>query len=291
MLQKDKLGTTYREFSRQRYNKYRHQYPKMRESEIVVRIIKEWENMDTPKKKNLYERYEASKSIKDDDNRSVFSTAHKTAQKTARLSPTPYSKTHLPKATIYPPLFPYKKDEEMDSDFNRNSDRQSEDLQSNRSSYSIIVREQGEGSFVSNRNYHYIQFYKYNYARLMHEHPRWSAVQISQIIKLEWEKKKKTMKAKSSKKITKQRKRSTKPISGRVFFKNLNKGKLSTKEYVQVWRRLPEESKKRYGLWSKGGNEASRKKPDQLIFKTKHVTPEDILSRQISQRVMEGMDA
>jgi hypothetical protein len=42
-LDKNDLAKLYREFSRQKYNKYRHQFPRMRESELVSKIIKEWE--------------------------------------------------------------------------------------------------------------------------------------------------------------------------------------------------------------------------------------------------------
>lgn len=42
-LKKEDLAKLYREFSRQKYNKYRHQFPRMRESELVSKIIKEWE--------------------------------------------------------------------------------------------------------------------------------------------------------------------------------------------------------------------------------------------------------
>ena len=43
----DMTGRVYREFSRQKYNKYKHQYPKMRESEIVSKIIREWDALST----------------------------------------------------------------------------------------------------------------------------------------------------------------------------------------------------------------------------------------------------
>jgi hypothetical protein len=38
-LQAEHMGKLYREFSRQKYSKYKHQFPKMRESEIVSKII------------------------------------------------------------------------------------------------------------------------------------------------------------------------------------------------------------------------------------------------------------
>lgn len=46
----DKKNQVYREFSRERYNKYKRQFPRMRESEIVSKIIKEWEAMGEEKK-------------------------------------------------------------------------------------------------------------------------------------------------------------------------------------------------------------------------------------------------
>ena len=45
-LQAEHMGKLYREFSRQKYSKYKHQFPKMRESEIVSKIIHEWDAMD-----------------------------------------------------------------------------------------------------------------------------------------------------------------------------------------------------------------------------------------------------
>lgn len=54
----DMMGKVYREFSRQKYNKYKHQYPKMRESEIVSKIIREWDCLDHLAKENLQKQYE-----------------------------------------------------------------------------------------------------------------------------------------------------------------------------------------------------------------------------------------
>ena len=41
-LKKEELSKLYKEFSRQKYNKYKHQFPRMKESELVIKIIKEW---------------------------------------------------------------------------------------------------------------------------------------------------------------------------------------------------------------------------------------------------------
>lgn len=52
------MGKVYREFSRQKYNKYKSQFPKLRESEIVSKIIKEWDALDSPAKESLQKAYE-----------------------------------------------------------------------------------------------------------------------------------------------------------------------------------------------------------------------------------------
>ena len=51
------MGQVYREFSRQKYNKYKHQYPQLRESEVVNRIIKEWDQLGEVAKLNLKKLY------------------------------------------------------------------------------------------------------------------------------------------------------------------------------------------------------------------------------------------
>jgi hypothetical protein len=55
--EKEALSKVYREFSRQKYNKYKLQFPKMRESEIVSKIIKEWDTLDLVAKNNLKKIY------------------------------------------------------------------------------------------------------------------------------------------------------------------------------------------------------------------------------------------
>ena len=47
------MGKVYREFSRQKYNKYKAQFPKLRESDIDSKIIKEWDALDQVAKDNL----------------------------------------------------------------------------------------------------------------------------------------------------------------------------------------------------------------------------------------------
>jgi hypothetical protein len=61
------MGLVYREFSRQKYNKYKHQYPKMRESEIVNKIIREWGTLDPASKSRLKKVYCQNRSLPNED--------------------------------------------------------------------------------------------------------------------------------------------------------------------------------------------------------------------------------
>ena len=65
-LTKPELAKLYREFSRQKYNKYRHQFPRMRESELVSKIIKEWESFGVQEKEDLYRTYITEKHLSDE---------------------------------------------------------------------------------------------------------------------------------------------------------------------------------------------------------------------------------
>lgn len=60
------MGKVYREFSRQKYNKYKHQFPKMRESEIVSKIIREWDSLDPVAKLRLKKVYKQNRALPTD---------------------------------------------------------------------------------------------------------------------------------------------------------------------------------------------------------------------------------
>lgn len=62
----DNMGRVYREFSRQRYNKYRSQFPKLREADIVVRILREWDRMNSEEKQHLSSEYVRKNYIKEE---------------------------------------------------------------------------------------------------------------------------------------------------------------------------------------------------------------------------------
>lgn len=61
------MGKVYREFSRQKYNKYKTQFPKLRESDIVGKIIKEWDALDQVAKDNLRKTFESKNYLTNED--------------------------------------------------------------------------------------------------------------------------------------------------------------------------------------------------------------------------------
>jgi hypothetical protein len=65
-LKKEELGKLYKEFSRQKYQKYKHQFPRMRESELVSKIIKEWESLSNQEKLRLYQSYSDNQELPED---------------------------------------------------------------------------------------------------------------------------------------------------------------------------------------------------------------------------------
>lgn len=64
---KEEMGMVYREFSRQKYNKYKLQFPKMRQSEIITKIIKEWEALNDEAKLTLKRTFQQNKFLSTDD--------------------------------------------------------------------------------------------------------------------------------------------------------------------------------------------------------------------------------
>ena len=53
----DRMSKVYRQFSREKYNKYKRQFPRLRESEIVSKIIKEWESLNEEAKKEIERKH------------------------------------------------------------------------------------------------------------------------------------------------------------------------------------------------------------------------------------------
>lgn len=81
------LGRVYRQFSRQKYNKYKAQFPKLRESDIVTKIIKEWDALDIKGKEHLSKLYEEKKFLTNEDISSSEALKNaERANKEARIS-------------------------------------------------------------------------------------------------------------------------------------------------------------------------------------------------------------
>ena len=49
----NRMQKVYREFTRVKYNKYKLQFPRLRESQIVTKILREWEAMNEEEKDDL----------------------------------------------------------------------------------------------------------------------------------------------------------------------------------------------------------------------------------------------
>jgi regulator of replication initiation timing len=246
------MGKVYREFSRQKYNKYKHQFPKMRESEIVSKIIKEWDALGNVAKGHLQKIYEKNKVLTLEDISSSEQlmkselqkkeAARKSAQKTHKSTSEP-----IPVTKIFPQTTTAK--HESDSDFNRDSHKDESNRGVESSSPKLVVVEKTKKIVKID----YISFYKQKYERLHAQHPRWTPKQISGIIKLEWRKNKNEQK-KPKKAGRLGTRRSSRLLSGYLFFRK-HRG-YTSKETIQKWRHFPVETKH---LWI---NIAQNKKPE-----------------------------
>ena len=49
----NRMQKVYREFTRVKFNKYKLQFPRLRESQIVTKILREWEAMNEEEKDDL----------------------------------------------------------------------------------------------------------------------------------------------------------------------------------------------------------------------------------------------
>ena len=91
----------------------------------------------------------------------------------------------------------------------------------------------------------YIAFYKYYYDKYQKEHPTWNSKQLSKVISLLWQKRKKQYK----KVICPKKENSVKIkriVNGRKIFRRIRKNQ-TAQEVKKEWSTLPKESKQ---LWS-----------------------------------------
>lgn len=241
---KEMMGKVYREFSRQKYNKYKHQFPKMRESEIVSKIIKEWDTLNSTAKEHLQKIYEKNKCLTLEDISSSeqlmkSELQKKEAQMSARRSAEEIHKSssHQVSATkIFPPISGSKP--QSDSEYNRDSKSKDDSKVVESSSPKLIVAKTKK--ILKRSSSDYISFYKLRYAKLHSTHPRWTSKQISSIIKLEWKKEKS-----ADKKVRRVSRLGTrkpgKILSGYRFYRKYRG--FSYRESVKKWIHFPFETK------------------------------------------------
>lgn len=107
----------------------------------------------------------------------------------------------------------------------------------------------------------YHTFFKYYHDRLNAEHPRWTSLQISTIIKLLW-KKRNLKDPKKKKRIIKR------VLSGRQFYTRTKLSEGFPKEQIkQLWRALPFESKKYWQIQGQGKPQRSKKNSGSFVRK------------------------
>ena len=161
------LGRVYREFSRQKYNKYKAQFPKLREAEIVTKIIKEWDSLDLSAKENLHKIYEEKKFLTNEDISS--SEALKKADRASKEARVAAQRSAKKKAV--PSAFSATKFhsnirqiEGDDSDFKRGSDVKDDSRVVESSSPAVFVDKTKQISKPTQSDY--ISFFKIYYRKL-----------------------------------------------------------------------------------------------------------------------------
>jgi hypothetical protein len=105
-------------------------------------------------------------------------------------------------------------------------------------------------------NTEYISFFKSYFDRLSKEHPKWSAHQITSIIRLLW------MKRKVTDSRPARLMKLAKPMSGRMtFMRSKRMQGLNPCEMMKNWRRLPLESRR---LWEMRGKPAETRQTMEI---------------------------
>lgn len=262
------MGRVYREFSRQKYNKYKAQFPKLRESELVSKIIKEWDALDQVAKDNLQKTYERKNYLTNEDISSSEALvkaelAQKEGRFTAERSGKKSIKTSRFEATK---IHSNVKAASVEGSEVRGSEQKDDSRLGESSSLQIITKTKTIAKPTTKNDY--IDFFKYYYKKLSSEHRRWSTPQITKVIKLLW---KKTKKEGKSLKRKDGRLRTLKPITGRRFFRKTRR--LSAFEAKLLWRQLPYESKQVWDREAKGIEVHYSKKIESVKYGSSAVGP------------------
>ena len=155
------------------------------------------------------------------------------ARKSAQQAASSSSKD-IPVTKMFPP--PGQSKPQSDSDYNKDSNQKDDSKPVDSSSPKLIVEKTKQIKKAKD----YVTFYKEQYNKLHRQHPRWTSIQISSIIRLEW-KKDKSNRKKGEDKTDKKKLRRTKNVTGYLFFRK-HRG-LPYKQAVGKWRRFPRETK------------------------------------------------
>lgn len=236
----------------------------MREAEIVSKIIKEWDALNSTAKSYLQKIYEKNKVLTLEDISSSEQLMKTELQKkeAARLSASKAQKSSsdpIPITKIFPTPSGVKN--ESDSDFNRDSHHKDDSNKAVDSSSPKLVVTKTKKIVKTD----YITFYKSTYEKLHAEHPRWTPLQISGIIKLKWKKEKNVFKrtGKTSSKLG--TRRTSKILSGFRYYRKYRG--LGAKECLNKWRRFPFETKNHWCIAS--GYKQPKPKVDKLTLRDK----------------------
>lgn len=207
-------GAAYREFSRQRYNELKKQMTHMRESEIVSRVIREWENMSTDQKNQFFHTKDTSMVML---NVGPLATPSKDAQGKLKDRTTGSKKEEVKEMNL---------EDVHIGEFQESS--------SQKPMKSRKISKRGNQS-------DYISFFKYHFDKLTREHRRWTSSQISSVVRLLWKKKKQD----SGRLRKSSTLRSLKPKTGRKLFLEMQRPLTNSHaERQQKWKRLPRESRR-----------------------------------------------
>lgn len=234
----------------------------MREAEIVSKIIKEWDALNSIAKTHLQKIYEKNKVLTLEDissSEQLMKSALKEKEE-ARIRASNAQKSAsdpIPVTKIFPAPGGVKN--ESDSDFNRDSHQKDDSNKPvDSSSPKLIV---GKTKKIVKTDY--ITFYKATYEKLHAEHPRWTPLQISGIIKLKWKKEKSSFKktGRISGKVG--TRRASKVLSGFRYYRKYRG--LGAKECLYKWRRFPFETKNYWCIAS--GKKKPQPKKDHLTLR------------------------
>lgn len=122
------------------------------------------------------------------------------------------------------------------------------------------ITKDGKKMNAQSRKEEYLTFFKYYYERLNAEHPRWSKIQITTIIKLLWRKRNKTTR--------RERQGPKKGLTGRQLYRKVKESEGFVREQIKtMWKALPHESKRYWHIKGQGKPHRSKKISGRFVRK------------------------